>query len=630
MVTLKSIRNTWLLLAILTLVIGCGGGSSSDDPGETSVALKISGMLGSAVARPSFKAKSGYAAKTLTLNELEVYGLAFSDPPEVQTVDVGTDGSFTLTFSAAVSGSPISLIFRYKTGTSKAGEEVGVVKFVDDSEKDMDGNSSSSTTKALQGTVSLGNMQLNEDGDITVPIARVTANVANDDVDTGEVFDFSGNWEFASYDDTLPTGYSDLCAAGSNNCDGPEVGMPIILKRIDGKKYIPDTACAAAADNDTFDPDTGTCAGSVTTEDRFMIQVWKSQTAANSCSNRLGFTYEAGKAYARVDFSSSGVTEGEFDWSNGYVDGWKDVANARSKWHIDNCGPTEVMADDNVTKHQGWKCTDTSGNYEVGLEGGCRDGNQNPVHVTDWSIVPDSCVNGAADGLTGFEENSCTYTNADPDGSGPSGSISFQCKHVYGEFDSNGSSDSATDGFFDWNNVAIIYNGESSFGAGDGDLCSSVTPSNDEEEIAKLRCYADYFWEADLEEDENSCVRRVETDWAAETPEDFILKEDGPARAGALFVLSNFEYDSANSGFFEDGSVHHNGVQTGDNWTNCKVKEHFRMTIKKRSATQLVSEFVTATQLLDTDKDACVADAESVDGELGIGVSKSIMLLNKI
>ena len=447
-----------------------------------------------------------------------------------------------------------------------------------------------------------------------------------EEVDNSSAFDFSGNWVFKAYDGTLPSGYEQLCAAGSSNCEGPEADMPIHLARIVGKKYSADSTCSSAAEADTFDPDSDTCGGTTGTENQYMIQVWQSETAKNTCGDRLGFKNEAAKAYARIDFSSSGVTEGDFTWTSGFADGWKDTSNARAVWDMHDCGPVEVTTTDSQTL-PGWKCTDSGGNYEINIESGCFDSSDNPIHMTDWSVSPDSCTPASATGLTGFTEDTCVFTNKDPDGSGPLSAMNFTCKHVYGRFDADDSADDSP--FFDWNNVASVYNGESSQGAGDGDLCSSVTPSNDFETISQLQCYAEHLWQQDLEDDETKCLRRVEMNWGATDPNEFVLAPNGPQRAMTLFVLAKFEYDSSQSGYFEDEDVYYRGIQTGNSWTNCKVKDHFRMMIKQRSSSVLVGEFLTEVELLDDDKDACRADSESDQSELEIGSSKSMMLLQK-
>ncbi|MCB9027029.1 MAG: hypothetical protein H6625_11965 [Bdellovibrionaceae bacterium] len=627
------LKPTAWLVVLAALSVGCSGKNDSADS-ASSESLVISGALSSAsVSSKPTLPQFSLSSQSISVSDLEVYGLAFSDPPEVQTVELGSDGSFTLTFSSAAAGAPISLIFRYDSASSKAGEQVGIVKFVDTSESDIDGNSSSSSSLALSGSVSLGNLNIDEDGNVEVPVAQISTNIANKEVTSSTAFNFSGDWTFKKYDGKLPSGYSHLCASGASDCHGPEANMPIHLARIVGKKFTPNSACSSAASNDTFNASSDTCSGTTGSDNRYMIQVWQSETAKNSCGNRLGFPNEAAKAYARIDFSSSGVTEGNFTWSSGFTDGWKDQVNARAMWDIRNCGPIEVSSDDNSKKIQGWKCSEnggTGGEYQVSLQGGCVDSSNNPVHVTDWqNINPSGCNETALSGFSNFKENSCSYSNQDPDGSGSLAAQNFTCKFAYGNFNSDGSPD--TGNAFDWNDVASILNGDSnpSNPNNDGDLCSSITPSTDFETVAQLQCYADYLWRANLEDDDSKCIRKVETNWGATNPDDFILHRNGPERAMTLFVLAKFNYDSADSGYFEDEDIYFRGIQTGDSWTNCKVKERFRMSIKKRSSTSLVSEFLQETELLDKSKEACVADSKSSDGELQIGSSKTIMLLSK-
>src|SRR5690606_16955682 len=109
--------------------------------------------------------------------------------------------------------------------------------------------------------------------------------------------------------------------------------------------------------------DTGTCGGTTGTEDRYAIAVWQSEETYEACGSKLGFSFEAAKAFARIDFEDSDVNEGAFEYTSSLVDGWKS-ASAESNREERDCGPTKVGGRD------GWKCTDTSGNYQVNLGGG--------------------------------------------------------------------------------------------------------------------------------------------------------------------------------------------------------------------------------------------------------------------
>ena len=541
-------RTKLLKITALVTVLGAFGAfttgcskSQSADASASGSSLTISGKLGtiSASSLNKLSEQSLVVAQSVSASDLEVYGLAFASTPEVSTVDVGTDGSFSISFSAATAAEDpeVSLIFRYKTGTAKAGTQVGVVKFQDTSEKDMSGNASSSTSIPLTGAVDLGNLSMDANGDVVVDVSTISTSVASTTVDSSTAFDFTGTWQFADYDGTVPEGYTAMCAQGASNCDGPQIGMPIYFRRIAGKSFTPDSTCAAAVSGDTFDPNTGTCIGTTGSEDRFALQVWLSDTAAQTCGGgasqyKLGFNNEAAKAFAQVDFSGQSATTTDFfSWTSGYTDGWKDTANAISQHQIDDCNPVEVTLADGVTKMPGWKCTDSNLNYNIGTQGGCKDTNGDPVNVDDWGNITEANNSSvaAAGYPAGYYTDTKTYTNQDPDGAGPLAAMNFTCDFISGNFDSDGAvdgtdtaGDSSAGTSFDYNlvNQLVAQNG----------ACSGINTSTDAGKIAQLRCYADFLWQTGVEQNENLCVRHVDMDWSATDPAKFLLQNDGPPR----------------------------------------------------------------------------------------------------
>ena len=131
------------LLSMAALFSRCSSGSS----GGTAAAAGVT--ISGAVASVAASAMSNVGIMAIPPIDLEVYGLALSDPPEVKKVNLGADGSFTLSFSSAAVGAEISLIFRYKVGTTNAGKQIGLVKFVDNTKKNIDGTDSSSSSMKL-------------------------------------------------------------------------------------------------------------------------------------------------------------------------------------------------------------------------------------------------------------------------------------------------------------------------------------------------------------------------------------------------------------------------------------------------------------------------------------------------
>lgn len=589
------------LLSMAALFSRCTSSSSGD---AAAAGVTISGTVGSIAASSMSSSKVGIMAVSAT--DLEVYGLALSDPPEVQKVNLGADGSFSLSFSSAAAGSEISLIFRYKAGTENAGKQIGLVKFVDDSQKNMDGTSSSSTSMKLSGTVSLGSLTINADGEVNVPVSQVATNNQNQTVTSGTATDFTGTWQFAAYDSTVPEGYDAACAADDMNCKGPRIGESVYLKVLAGKEFTPAGTCNAGT------AEAGTCDGTVGTADRFAMSIWRSSAAWATCGNKLGFPYSLARFYANADFTSSGVPEGAHTFTAGWTDGWIKNPGATATHPVSNCSPVNVTMPDASTKI-GFKCYDNTSvpnSYRIDFGGGCRDTATNaPVQITDWSGVTGGACTSTTAGLpNGFKTSTCTFTNVNHDGDGTTAALNLTCPFTYGTFSQVDDSAIAENGF-NWTNSQFIAQGAA---------CGDPSAGTASEKIAKMRCHAEYYYSQ--QDNAALCLQRMTLNHATNDPTLFARPAEGAPKANSQHIMALFNYTSPTSGVIEDDEVHYSGVQSGNTFIPCKVKSHFKISMKARSATQAVIEFVSEETSLDFTQPACAAANQTM---------KTIMLMNK-
>ncbi len=589
------------VLSMAALFSRCSAGSSTP-AGSAAAGVTVSGSVGSIAAQ----SMSTIGIMAVAPTDLEVYGLALSDPPEVKKVNLNNDGSFSLSFSSTASGAEISLIFRYKSGTANAGKQVGLVKFVDDTKKNMDGTSSTSSSMKLAGTVSLGTLTINANGEVYVPISQVATNNQNQTTTSGTAFDFTGSWVFAAYDGTLPDGYSAACTQGDNNCNGPHVGESIYFKRLVGKAFTPDGSC------DAITAAAGTCAGTASaTIDRFAMMAWSSEAAWATCGSKLGFPYSLARFHANVDFTSSGVPEGAHTYSGGWVDGWIN-ASATANYSINNCVPTSVTMP-NASVKKGFKCFDNvsvPNSYNISFGGGCvNTATGTPVQVTNWSsITGGSCTSSTAGLPNGYTTNTCLYAAVDHDGNPATAAVNLTCPFTNGIF-SQVDNSVLSNSDYNWTNSQLIAQGAP---------CGNLAVGTDSQKIAKMRCYADYY--RTQEQNSALCLQRMTMDWSATTPASFATPASGAPKANSEHTIALFNYTSPTSGVLEDEEVHFSGVQVGDSFIPCKVASNFKASLKSRTTTQAVFEFVSQERSLDFSEPACAAANRE---------TKTIMLINK-
>ena len=611
--TVLRFESVPLLLGALTLA-ACTNGSN----GAPSSSMSIGGTLGS-IGTSGILSKTGDLNKeALSVSDIQVMAMAMSEPPEVQKVTLGTDGKFTLNFSNAAMGSDISMYFKYKDGSSNAGKQAGIVKFCDSTRKDMTGNKVCTTSVKLSGTVSMGAVNIDATGNVSIDVSSLAGALANSAVTLTSAFDFTGTWKVASYDRSLPEGYSPACVSGSNNCSGPSQDSTFYIKRIAGVDFTPDATCSAKVNSNTFNANTDTCNGTPGSSARFAVQAWASQTAFNTCGQKMGVTYDATKAYMGADFSNSGVLSGAFNYTSGWTNGWQDLTNAKAKYDQMQCEMVTITMPSGSTK-PGFKCKDSVSNYyRIELGGGCKmTATGAVVDVNNWSALTTGSMTSSSTGLpTGYTTNSVAYTNVVYNTSQPAGNVT--CDYTYGTF--NPSDVAVTGGGsesnFNFNNIAKVSAGSA---------CGDPNSGTNAQKIAVLRCLADYYQSKRYnsttnQTDDTICLQDMIMDWTATQASNFVIPHQGAPRAHSEYVFSPFTYTSNDVAIMEDEQVHYNGVQVGNSYVPCKVAEHFKFMFKKRNSSQVVAEFISETRQLDFSQPAC-AKLNSL--------SKAMFLLNK-
>jgi len=411
----------------------------------------------------------------------------------------------------------------------------------------------------------------------------------------------------------LPKGYVTACAAGTprEQCKGPMAGEGIWMKRVDGK-FV----------------DNGKPAYGVT--------IWESESKFQACGSKLGFTYDDAKNHAGIDLSGSGINEGEYNWASGWADGWKSPTATLmwSQTRMEN-GSIGGYAGQKQYFKQYQSCTWDSGTQKENCtlvpnvsgymfnaqsdDTGCRvDGI--PYQLNDWKDMKCDWT----DLGNGLNKNKCTKI--------VDGGKTATCVNIGGQFLADGTAlRSNTPGtwfkveyphdFEAFGHGASCPNGQYPMWQNDqltcsgggtltpGDSCSTMrgNDTTDASALAQLRCYADaYHKDADAAANNGQCIRQVQTNWMAQTPDEFIIK-GGPDKAQGQHIFEAFEYDSETSGSFRSEERHFEGIKVGDNWDSCEVIEALTFSMRKDPAsTDLITEMIMEQRNVSS-KPACVA-----------------------
>ncbi len=305
-----------------------GSSSGSSGGGAATKDVTLTGKMSVSASRD--------VGRDIVLADLTLYCVTFSTPPISGTGTVSGDNSFTLTLANAA-GDAFGCFVRSSNatdcGTSPAPCTLATVVFNAAGSKDASGDTLQEGSISLDGgTTDLGSVVI----DSTTGVAAVSLpNSHNSSVAGTTGFDPTGTWTLNGVT-PLPDGYVAPCAANSQNCNGPQEGQSLFLKRLNGFNFTPDATCAAAV---AANQDPATCAGVTGTTPAYGLMVWSSSTAFASCGSALGVSYDQAKAHANVDFTQSGVAGTDTTPTSGTSFTWSTTVNSQSVtdgWYFQN------------------------------------------------------------------------------------------------------------------------------------------------------------------------------------------------------------------------------------------------------------------------------------------------------
>ena len=521
------------------------------------------------------------SASNLTVSDLKVYCVSFAFPPKAGTGNVDASGAFSLNIEA----NEVAVGCFILNGT----DTVASLVFEDSTGTNVDGAAKTDSRLAFSGSTNMGQIS------VDTATGKAKANVANFKTKTkafsGNGFDFTGTWKIKATDN-LPAGYytaqpESACpnmnqggGSGSGSgapsgtpptpeqiqaCEGPKVDEKIYFQRVAGKR---------TTDN----------------SDAFALAVWKSKAAFEACGSKIGFDINEAKTRVKVDFSSSGLADGPFVWTQGWEQGWK-FNGASSSYPRPKCKPSRyTLSDGKVIEFM--KCkgafVNSSGAivtpnvYQIDLntrESGCRDGNGKPAQIQNWDLIQwnagsEPCVS-KLNGLVRECTNTGTYNGG-----------TITCKH--------------TSGFVNASDTPV------SAGAGENfevekepaGLCSVIA-----DEVERTQCYGD-FYNKNREGQDDKCIADVNLNWAATTAADFLIKGDGPTRAQNQYVFNMLNYTSATTASVRDDRTYFEPMPSdskdGDSSiVNCKLAESVDIAITKLSETEVLFDLIIQLKAVD-------------------------------
>lgn len=574
----------------------------------------------------------------MTLSDLEIYAIAFTSPPVIAQGTVGADGAFTVDLPGA-KGAAVTAVFRNKASLA----EVGVIKFVDSTKKDLNGNDSKSTSIVLSDSVSLGNLVLQSDGSVEVPVTQIASQIgSSDSVAVGTAFDPTGSWAIASYDQTLPTGY--VTPTATSNCNGPCVGEPLSLVRLTGKDFTPGAGKCTVTNGEL----SGGCAstdGTVGTSDRYALSIWGGNYAQGigACGGKIGFSADEARAFGHISVEAAGVpqTLGALDFgayvfstdTNNF--GGSGVAPYDQPWmrktavanhSFEDCRPMQITGANSV-KYDAWACkskvqtgtwdapVDKAGpvyGWNVGVQGsGCVDSvSQKPVMITNWANIGfGTCTQNDVTATygAGYYGNSCVYSNVDHDGDVATAPIGFTCTHVGTQVEDDGSGNPSqtqltlAQGEFLGKPETLIAQTAA---------CNSAVGGSDAAVLAGYRCYAESYWSGGSGPT-GGCSREYNFNWQAINPVDFVIADyRGKPKPAFITNVLNYSLDGQMASL-EDNETEKITVQTGNgSSTFCEVSRRTNLQFKAVSATRILVDLRESGRMASTDA-ACIAAAEA-------------------
>ncbi len=575
--TLSQNRAIRMSLAVACgLALGACSASTTDNATVASTAVTLSGVLGTTSSAQSLNKMSMKSdVSALDLASYSVKCATTTTPPLEGTGTVDASGNFSVSIDGAA-GLPMSCYLVNAAGTKAADFLIS-----DSSKTDMNGNPQVTSSAAFEGTAALGSITFDPDsGEVTIPATAVASNIKTINASATSVFDPTGNWTIGSVDFTLPTGVGGPCDESSNDCEGPPAGAAIYLKMFSGTR----TADSSPVHG---------------------LQVWQGDSTTTgegayaACGSKIGLSASDASGIG-VDFSNN-AENGAFSFassvsnftdqfdslSSGTVtltDNWK-MDTAKTQW-----AQTEGCSNESVTiagtTYLGYKCgPDNNQYYQMGLSGGCTNAAGTPVQPTDWSGI-NSCTQSTIDS-NGIRSSTCsgtaTINNA---------SVAVTCTNSWLITNAAGTVDMDNSHYFNHSHLTQIASGTA---------CSALST-----ELARVRCYADYYWQSGMARNPAVCTPRIDTDWSATTAANFVKVDFRP---NAMVFMDEYRPtpDGLGGGILTR-QEHWRGVQVGTNdWVNCKVIETGALSVRRINDNKLLATYQSSTITSSRSKPACTA-----------------------
>ncbi|NBX17975.1 MAG: hypothetical protein EBR09_11475 [Proteobacteria bacterium] len=571
------------LMAAALGAAGCGKKKTSSNGLAEGASITISGQL--AISDSSTTASSLNLAdfeieqaSNLSPQDLKVYCVSFAFPPKAGTGSVDANGAFSLNIEA----NDVAVGCFILNGT----DTVASMVFEDKTGTNVDGASKSDSRLAFSGNTNMGTISV--DTATGKAKADVSAFKSKTKTFAGNGFDFTGTWKIKA-SDNLPTGYKTAQAAsscpnmnqgggggsGGGSGSGPMTPEQIALKeacngpKIDEKIYFQRIAGKKTTDN----------------SDAFALAVWKSKASFEACESKIGFDIALAKTKIGVDFTSSGIADGAFVWSQGWEYGWK-YTQAASQYDRPKCKPEKITLPDGKLV-EFMKCKGKFANnpsvpvYRIDLntrDSGCRDSSNNPVQIRDWNNVTWSGTPICEDKFNGVVK-SCTSK-------GTYNGSEITCKN--------------TGGFVSETNSAVVKPSGVEFQmewqtAGQ---CSAIA-----DEVQKLQCYADYYFQ-NRDDKEDKCIADVSLNPGATTAADFVVTGNGPTRAKNQYAMNLMNYTSATTASVHDEKTYFRGISSGSkdggqSFVNCKFAESVDLALTKLSDTEVLFDLIMSKKSVD-------------------------------
>jgi hypothetical protein len=567
-------KKQWmfLVLAIASAmaVVRCSSGTDAASAGDY---LSVSGAL-SLSNGASTSSEEDIIAQAVDITQYKVSCATTTTPIQSGTASIGSDGTFTVSIPSAAN-KPLSCFL-----TDSAGTKAADFMISDSSNKDLNGNDSTSTNATFKQNASLGNINFDPNaGEVTVPATNIASAISTEKPAAAAVFDPTGAWTIGAIDFTPPSGTKAPCDSGDNTCKGPPKGQQIYFKLWKGVK---------TADS----------------SDIFGLQLWQSQSKYASCGSKIGLTSTI-KTQLGVDFSANGSSDAGFTFATSVasftdsLNSTTGTVNLTNGWKMDTaklqhdvntaCGPHDITAG-STTYSNAWVCgPDSSGDYQAQLGGGCVNASNQNVDVRDWSGITCGSVTTNSDGI---KSNTCTGT---PSINGTPTAVT--CTNKWAVV--NGSYAVQSGGDFNWSEMSGTVKTATT-------LCSALANGGSSEalKIAQLQCYAEHFDRSGMRE-ASACLPQVDMDWSATTAANF-EKVDAIRPQGLIFFEQYKPFTDGTGGTMTTRQEHFEGVQVKDSWVNCRVIETGSLSVKKITDSKMLATYQSATITTSTAKPACL------------------------